>query len=203
MISGRFVSEMTVKERVFGLARVVGKLLMLAVLLYMFICSLGLMSDGFRLLGGRAAGQVFQDSQLLRNPICGVIIGVLATVLLQSSSTSTSIVVSMVASESTQTVRLDRKNLSGTFRPFRPFLPSLPFSAFLVYWLAGGFTCPIFTYPLSHILSCIAGRLSGANDACKLHEPNDSAAARDAVRWRRWLRKRFVRAERRISETPL
>ncbi|XP_078688076.1 sodium-dependent phosphate transport protein 2B-like [Branchiostoma floridae x Branchiostoma belcheri] len=65
-------------------------------LLYMFICSLDFLSSAFRLLGGKAAGQVFSQNELLRNPVCGLMIGVLATVLVQSSSTSTSIVVSMV-----------------------------------------------------------------------------------------------------------
>ncbi|XP_048731920.2 sodium-dependent phosphate transport protein 2B-like isoform X2 [Ostrea edulis] len=48
---------------------------------------------------GKTAGKVFQNSELLQNPICGVMIGVLTTVLVQSSSTTTSIVVSMVAAD--------------------------------------------------------------------------------------------------------
>ena len=46
------------------------------------------------------SGQAFSDSELLRNPIAGLMIGILATVLVQSSSTSTSITVTMVASGS-------------------------------------------------------------------------------------------------------
>lgn len=49
---------------------------------------------------GKTAGRVFQDSELVRNPVCGVMIGLLSTVLVQSSSTTTSIVVSMVAADS-------------------------------------------------------------------------------------------------------
>ncbi|CAH1269339.1 SLC34A2 [Branchiostoma lanceolatum] len=45
---------------------------------------------------GKAAGELFAQNELLRNPVCGLMIGVLVTVLVQSSSTSTSIVVSMV-----------------------------------------------------------------------------------------------------------
>jgi len=48
---------------------------------------------------GRSAGKLFTSS-LLNNPVCGLMIGVLVTVLVQSSSTSTSIVVSMVGSGS-------------------------------------------------------------------------------------------------------
>ncbi|CAH1269340.1 SLC34A2 [Branchiostoma lanceolatum] len=65
-------------------------------LLYMFICSLDFLSSAFRLLGGKAAGELFAQNELLKNPVCGLMIGVLVTVLVQSSSTSTSIVVSMV-----------------------------------------------------------------------------------------------------------
>ncbi|XP_033734881.1 sodium-dependent phosphate transport protein 2B-like [Pecten maximus] len=64
--------------------------------LYLFICSLDFLSSAFRLLGGKAAGQVFQNNAILQNPVTGLMIGVLATVLVQSSSTSTSIVVSLV-----------------------------------------------------------------------------------------------------------
>ena len=45
-------------------------------------------------------GGVFTNSELLQNPVAGLMIGILATVLVQSSSTSTSIIVTMVASGS-------------------------------------------------------------------------------------------------------
>lgn len=47
---------------------------------------------------GKVAGDVFKDNVVLSNPVAGLVIGVLVTVLVQSSSTSSSIVVSMVAS---------------------------------------------------------------------------------------------------------
>ena len=47
---------------------------------------------------GKAAGQALGENELLSNPVAGLMIGVLGTVLLQSSSTTTSIVVSMVGS---------------------------------------------------------------------------------------------------------
>lgn len=47
---------------------------------------------------GKAAGDIFQDNVVLSNPVAGLVIGVLVTVLVQSSSTSSSIVVSMVSS---------------------------------------------------------------------------------------------------------
>jgi len=49
---------------------------------------------------GDATGAALSDSRLLENPVAGLMIGVLATVLLQSSSTATSVVVTMVSSGS-------------------------------------------------------------------------------------------------------
>ena len=77
-----------------------GKVVLLLGLLYMFICSLDFLSSAFRLLGGKAAGEAFASNKILSNPVAGLMIGILATVLVQSSSTTTSIVVSMVASQS-------------------------------------------------------------------------------------------------------
>jgi len=50
------------------------------------------------LCAGKAAGDIFQENAVLSNPVAGLVIGVLVTVLVQSSSTSSSIVVSMVSS---------------------------------------------------------------------------------------------------------
>ncbi|XP_077990688.1 sodium-dependent phosphate transport protein 2B-like [Glandiceps talaboti] len=77
----------------------IGKFLLVSFCLYMFLIALDLMGDAFTVLGGTAAGAAMSDSELLNNPISGLMIGVLATVLLQSSSTTTSIIVSMVAAD--------------------------------------------------------------------------------------------------------
>ena len=37
--------------------------------LYFFICSLSFLSDGFRLVAGRKAGEIFQNSALFDNPL--------------------------------------------------------------------------------------------------------------------------------------
>ena len=66
-------------------------------LLYLFICSLDLMGSAFKLLGGKEAGRVFSQNKIISNPVAGLMVGVLVTVLLQSSSTSSSLVVAMVA----------------------------------------------------------------------------------------------------------
>ena len=66
--------------------------------LYLFIIALGVMGEAFKVLGGKSSGKTFRESELLSNPLAGLSIGILATVLMQSSSTTTSIVISMAAS---------------------------------------------------------------------------------------------------------
>ena len=46
------------------------------------------------------SGTIFQSSTLLANPIVGLMIAILFTVLVQSSSTCTSVIVSLVSSDS-------------------------------------------------------------------------------------------------------
>uniref|UniRef100_A0A672LTH1 Sodium-dependent phosphate transport protein 2B-like n=1 Tax=Sinocyclocheilus grahami TaxID=75366 RepID=A0A672LTH1_SINGR len=74
------------------------KLFLLVGLLYMFVCSLDILSSAFQLVGGKTAGDIFQENTVLSNPLAGLVIGMLVTLLVQSSSTSSSIVVSMVSS---------------------------------------------------------------------------------------------------------
>jgi len=75
------------------------KLCIIAGALYFFICSLSFLADGFRLLGGKRAGEIFRNSEVFNNKVAGMLVGVLVTVLVQSSSTSTSIFITMVAAE--------------------------------------------------------------------------------------------------------
>ncbi|GFO40645.1 sodium-dependent phosphate transport protein 2a [Plakobranchus ocellatus] len=82
-----------------AVVKVLVKISLVLAFLYAFICLLDLLDNAFRLLGGKTAGSVFQDSELLKNPITGLMIGVLATVILQSSSISSSIVITMVGSK--------------------------------------------------------------------------------------------------------
>lgn len=61
--------------------------------LYVFLIGLDLMGSSFKVLGGRGASSMFEA---VDNPLAGLMTGILATVLVQSSSTSTSIVVALV-----------------------------------------------------------------------------------------------------------
>lgn len=69
---------------------------LLCTLLYIFILGLSLMGNAFKGVSGVAAGELMGA---INNPIAGLGLGVLVTVLLQSSSTTTSIVVTMVGAD--------------------------------------------------------------------------------------------------------
>ena len=68
------------------------KIIGVLVALYFFLA----MGGSFGALGGKGAGELFTITD---NPIAGLMVGVLATVLVQSSSTSTSIVVGLVGAD--------------------------------------------------------------------------------------------------------
>ncbi|XP_061105326.1 sodium-dependent phosphate transport protein 2A-like [Conger conger] len=84
--------------RIISLIISFSKVPVLFLLLYMFVCSLDVLSSAFQLAGGKVAGDIFKDNAVLSNPVAGLVVGILVTVLVQSSSTSTSIVVSLVSS---------------------------------------------------------------------------------------------------------
>jgi sodium-dependent phosphate cotransporter len=69
------------------------RLLALAVLLYAFLVSIGLLGKSFKMFGGGFVDGVIQSAS---NPLVGLFVGILATTLVQSSSTTTSIVVALV-----------------------------------------------------------------------------------------------------------
>ncbi|CAF5169575.1 unnamed protein product, partial [Rotaria sp. Silwood1] len=90
--------DMSRNDRIKSILTLILRIIGLLALLYLFVCSLDLMSSAFRLIGGKLTGKVFAEGAILSNPIAGLMIGLLTTVIVQSSSTSTSIVVSMVSS---------------------------------------------------------------------------------------------------------
>ena len=72
----------------------VGRVVALAVVLYAFLFSIELLGGTFKLLGRDFAVRLIETTG---NPFTGLLIGILATSLVQSSSTVTSIVVGLVA----------------------------------------------------------------------------------------------------------
>ncbi|XP_018414871.1 PREDICTED: sodium-dependent phosphate transport protein 2C-like isoform X2 [Nanorana parkeri] len=96
--SGPSWKDMNNKQRTKRVVLGLVKGCLLLGLLYLFICSLDVLSSAFQLVGSKLTGDIFSDNEILANPIAGLVIGVLVTVLVQSSSTSSSIIVSMVSS---------------------------------------------------------------------------------------------------------
>lgn len=91
-------SERDTKGKILCIFQGIGKFILLLGFLYLFVCSLDVLSSAFQLVGGKMAGQFFSNNSIMSNPVAGLVIGVLVTVMVQSSSTSSSIIVSMVAS---------------------------------------------------------------------------------------------------------
>jgi len=90
-------NQLTTSEKVKTILLNCFKVILALSFLYIFICSISLLGDSFQVLAGKTAGEIFSNDSFLNNPITGLIIGILVTVLVQSSSTSTSIVITMVA----------------------------------------------------------------------------------------------------------
>uniref|UniRef100_A0A0L8GFA1 Uncharacterized protein n=1 Tax=Octopus bimaculoides TaxID=37653 RepID=A0A0L8GFA1_OCTBM len=97
-------SELDSKKKCLRIFTAIGKVILLTCFFYLFVCSLDFLSSAFRLIGGKGAGKAISQSEMVSNPVAGLMIGVLFTVLVQSSSTSTSIMVSMVASKKIATL---------------------------------------------------------------------------------------------------
>lgn len=72
------------------------KLIFLALILYFFLVGIKLMGYGFKLFGSEFAEALIQATA---NPLVAVAIGLLATTLLQSSSTTTALIVGLVAGD--------------------------------------------------------------------------------------------------------
>ncbi len=71
------------------------RIAVLAGLLYGFLVSIGLLGKAFKMFSGGFVGGLIENAS---NPLVGLFVGILATTLVQSSSTTTSLVVAMVGS---------------------------------------------------------------------------------------------------------
>ena len=70
------------------------KWIWVVVLIYLLVCAVSLIGGGFKLATGSQAKELFAFAS---NPFAGLMIGTVATALIQSSSTVTSIIVGLVA----------------------------------------------------------------------------------------------------------
>ena len=73
------------------------RIILIFLALYVFLISIGLMGSGFKVFGKGFAKALIETTN---NPFVGLFVGVLATALIQSSSTTTSMVVAFVAAGS-------------------------------------------------------------------------------------------------------
>ena len=72
-------------------------LVTLLVLLYAFLVSIGMLGKAFKMFSGGFVGGLIESASI---PLLGLFVGILATTLVQSSSTTTSLVVALVGSGS-------------------------------------------------------------------------------------------------------
>ncbi|KAH6931555.1 hypothetical protein HPB50_025252 [Hyalomma asiaticum] len=77
----------------------VGKMAVLLACWYLFLVSLDLLSSAFKLFAGHQLSVRGPKSDVIRNPVVGIMTGLLVTVLVQSSSSSTSITITLVGSQ--------------------------------------------------------------------------------------------------------
>nr|XP_011417351.2 sodium-dependent phosphate transport protein 2B [Crassostrea gigas] len=91
--------ELSTTKRTKLLVSIFVKTVVLLVFVYFFICALGFLTDAFQLLGGEANAKIFKENEVLSNPVAGLMIGILATALIQSSSTTISIVIALAGSK--------------------------------------------------------------------------------------------------------
>lgn len=75
--------------------RYIFRILYLILFLYIFLVSIALLSESFKLFGKGFAESLLSS---VESPAVGLLVGILATALIQSSSTTTSILVGMVGS---------------------------------------------------------------------------------------------------------
>lgn len=74
--------------------KLVGQWIAVLGLIYLLLVAVSMISGGFKSASGDNARQLFEFA---RNPVTGLVIGTIATALIQSSSTVTSIIVGLVA----------------------------------------------------------------------------------------------------------
>jgi len=82
------------RSKVFRCLNIIIRVVGVLCCLYLFLVGIELMGTAFKVLGGKGAGKMFRN---IPNGLAALMIGVLATVMVQSSSTSTSVVVALVA----------------------------------------------------------------------------------------------------------
>ena len=89
-------------QGVFPLVRVAG----VVVLLFFFLLGVKGLGEGFELIGSDLLDSFFRATE---NPFIGLVIGLLATTLMQSSSVTTSMIVALVAAPESPAIAYERR----------------------------------------------------------------------------------------------
>ncbi|XP_056658474.1 sodium-dependent phosphate transport protein 2B-like isoform X3 [Monodelphis domestica] len=80
------------------LRKAIMKVITFLLFFFFFTCSLDILSSAFQLIAGKVAREFLFGGPILFNPIACAMLGLLATVVVQSSSISASVLVSLVSS---------------------------------------------------------------------------------------------------------
>ncbi|GMT07268.1 hypothetical protein PENTCL1PPCAC_29442, partial [Pristionchus entomophagus] len=89
--------DLSKREKSVFIGALTAKCLAIIVVIFIYLCTLSTLATAFTLLSSRGLGKYIRDSSLIRDPASALIIGMLITVVLQSSTTFTNVLVSMVA----------------------------------------------------------------------------------------------------------
>ena len=154
--------------------------LAIVVLVYLLMISVGVLSQGFRAISGGSDGAA-AIFEFANNPLVGVILGVLATALVQSSSAVTSVIVGLVGGGLPIAIAIPMimgSNMGTTVTNTLAALGSIKdsdafnrsFSAATVHDFFNLYTILIFLplellfHPLEQLSRYLAGSLQGAED---------------------------------------
>lgn len=164
-------------KRLLGVLAVLG-------LLYLFLVSIGMVGTAFKLAGKGLAKEIFGFAS---NPLTGLFIGIFATSLVQSSSTTTSIVVGLVAGgmpvntaipiimganigTSVTNTLVSLGHISRTNEFERAFAASTVHDFFNLLSVIVLFPLQYFTGFLGHLAHGLAGVVTGGSDL-QFHSP--------------------------------
>ncbi|KAK5980560.1 hypothetical protein GCK32_008513 [Trichostrongylus colubriformis] len=92
-------STLTTGAKVFYYFMCITRCMAIFIILFLYICSLSNLSTAFSLLGSRGLGKAIKASPLINDPISAVMVGMMATVILQSATTTINVLVGMIAAD--------------------------------------------------------------------------------------------------------
>lgn len=161
-----------------GQAKKIADWLSVVIAIWLLLNAVGMIGSGFNMAAGDRAEELFSFAE---NPFVGLAIGILATAILQSSSTTTSIVVGMLAGGlplevavpmlfganigTTVTSTLVALGLSGNKKQFqRAFSMATVHDFYNLLALLIFFPLELFTGFLSRVAGAMAGAFAGQGD---------------------------------------